>query len=166
VGVTTDGNGESRHDRWRDMGIAEIGRDETAAEIIVLGAAAVEWDDVNTFCVAMATDAYGEQFGLTFQVPIDGEYEDQDRRLAQNTYSISDHLGRTIYGGIVAWSADTASSSLTIEFSAKASRILDVPSVIVFHLPSGKFDEINSGIQRVFAADEFGSDGAPGSVSA
>jgi hypothetical protein len=123
----------------------------TPSDVVVVGAAAVALADVDTFCVAMATDEHGEQFGLSFQVPIDGEYDDQDRRLGMDTYSISDHLGRTAYGGIVAWSAQDVASALTVEFSPAVASTLEIPLILRFHLPPDKFHEITAGFRRILA---------------
>ncbi|WP_213009453.1 Imm10 family immunity protein [Paractinoplanes toevensis] len=123
------------------------------ADIAVVSAAAVELPDVETYCVAMATDEYGEQFGLTFQVPLSGEYDEQDRRLGMDTYSISNHLGRSIYGGIIAIAADPGASVLTMTFSTEATEELDIPATLRFHLANGKFDQVVEGLRRVLAED-------------
>jgi hypothetical protein len=66
----------------------EVNRDAVDAHVRVVGAAAVELADVEVFCLAMATDEDGERFGLSFEVPISGDYDEQDWRLGMNTYSI------------------------------------------------------------------------------
>ena len=108
------------------------------------------------FCVAMATDEHGERFGLSFQVPNNGDYDEQDRRLGMNTYSIGDHLGRTVYGGILAWSADIRESVLTVEFSQSVAETLDMPTNLRFHLPPAKFREIIRGFRRILAGEKRG----------
>ncbi|BCJ56346.1 hypothetical protein Asp14428_78210 [Actinoplanes sp. NBRC 14428] len=133
----------------------QVSRDATE-DVEIVAAAAVELSDVETFCVALATDEHGEKFGLSFQVPLSGEYDDQERRLEMNTYSISDNLGRTAYGGILAWAADPAASVLTITFSQSVVSVLDVEETLRFHLPSDKFDEVVEGFRRVLAGDEQG----------
>lgn len=135
--------------------------DARGADVSVVGAAAVEMADVETFCVAMAADEDGEQFGLSFQVPIDGEYDEQDRRLGMNTYSISDHMGRTVYGGILAWSIDDTASVLSIEFSQRVAGVLDIPTELRFHLPPKKFHEIVTGFRRIIAGDQQGTEFGP-----
>lgn len=137
------------------MGDNQVNRGATE-DIEVVAAAAVELADVETFCVTMATDEYGEKFGLSFQVPLSGEYDDQDRHLEMNTYSISDNLGRTIYGGILAWSANATTSVLTVTFAQSVIDDLNVAAALRFHLPLEKFDEIVEGFRRVLAADERG----------
>jgi hypothetical protein len=122
---------------------------DAAADVEIVAAAAVELPDVETYCVALATDEYGEEFGLSFQVPLDGEYDDQDRRLGMDTYSISDNVGRTVYGGILDWSADSAASVLTVTFAQSVVEVLEVAANLRFHLPPGKFDEIVGGFRRV-----------------
>lgn len=133
-----------------------MNHDAESADLTIAAAAAVELEDVETFCVAMATDQYGEQFGLSFEVPISGEYDEQDRRLGMDTYSISDQLGRTIYGGILAIEADAGTSVLTLHLSEEATNTLHIPGTLRFHLPSLKFNEVVGGFRRVLAADELG----------
>ena len=123
------------------------------ADVTIVAAAAVELADVETYCVALATDEYGEQFGLSFQVPLSGEYDEQDRRLGMDTYSISDHLGRSVYGGIIAIAADPGASVLTVTFSTEATEELDIPATLRFHLANGSFDQVVEGLRRVFAED-------------
>ncbi|WJK40038.1 Imm10 family immunity protein [Solwaraspora sp. WMMA2056] len=130
--------------------------EESIDNIEVVAAAVVELRDVETFCVALATDRHGEKFGLSFQVPLSGRHDDQDRRLEMDTYSISDNLGRTVYGGISSWSSDAAKSVLSLTFSAAVVDALNVRSNLNFHLPPDKFDEIVEGFRRLFAADEWG----------
>jgi Immunity protein 10 len=134
----------------------EVNRNAMGADVIVVGAAAVELADVEVFCLAMATDENGERFGLSFQVPISGDYDEQDQRLGMNTYSISDHMGRTLYGGILAWSADATESVLTIEFSPSVADTLDMPMSLRFHVPPKKFREIVSGFRRILAGEKRG----------
>jgi hypothetical protein len=73
-----------------------------------------------------------------------------------NTYCISDHLGRTVYGGILAWSADSTSSVLTVEFSEEVSGTLEMPTTLAFHLPSDKVQEIVRGFRRILAGEQRG----------
>jgi hypothetical protein len=134
----------------------EMNRDAVDADVRVVGAAAVELADVEVFCLAMATDEHGERFGLSFQVPISGDYDEQDRRLGMNTYSIGDHLGRTVYGGILSWSADARESVLTIEFSQSVAETLDMPMSLRFHLPPKKFAEVIRGFRRILAGEKRG----------
>lgn len=138
------------------MGHDEVSGGAVGPDIIAVAAAAVELADVDTFCVAMATDEYGQKFGLSFQVPISGEYDEQDERLEMNTYSISDHVGRTEYGGVLAWSADAGQSVLAIEFSQALAESLDMPANVRFHLPPDKFDQMIAGFRRIIAGEKRG----------
>ena len=102
-----------------------------------------------------ADDAeYGERFGLSFQVPISGEYDEQDTRLGMNTYSISDHKGRTTYGGVLSWSADGGDSVLTIRFSQSVADTLEIPESLRFHLPLDKFAEVVRGFRCILAGEK------------
>jgi hypothetical protein len=59
------------------------------------------------------------------------------------------NFGRTIYGGILDWSADSATSVLTVTFAQSVVEVLNVATILRFHLPPEKFDEIVDGFRRV-----------------
>ena len=123
------------------------------ADVTIVAAAAVELADVETYCVALATDEYGEQFGLSFQVPLSGEYDEQDRRLGMDTYAISDHLGNTVYGGVLGVVADPGASVLTMTFSTEVAEEMEMPATMRLHLPPEKFGEVVEGLRRVLGED-------------
>jgi hypothetical protein len=109
-----------------------------------------ELDSLGVFCVALAEDESGEGMVLTFAVPTSG-YSEEDRRLGQDTYSISDAMGRIIYGGVVAWKFDAARSRLLIEFTAEASKLFSVDREVEFEIdvPELSFEDLLTGLARV-----------------
>ena len=65
----------------------------------IRAAAALDLEEVRYFCIALAEDEDGAEFGLTFTIPLD-ELTEQGRNLSQDTYSVSDSFGRTVYGAV------------------------------------------------------------------
>ena len=131
---------------WQDAALGAIStcREEHQATskpaLSTIGLAVSGWQgdrDLKTFEVRRA--GLLEDRGLNFRSLIlaEGEdgsgarleisrslaYDDQDRALGQDTYSLSDESGATHYGGVTAWTLDD--SNLHISLNPEASEALD-----------------------------------------
>ena len=61
--------------------------------------------------------------GARLEISRSQSYDDQDRALGQDTYSLSDETGATHYGGVIAWTLDD--SNLHISLDPDAAKVLD-----------------------------------------
>jgi hypothetical protein len=122
-------------------------------EVGVVAAEAVELDDLDTFIVAFSSDKHGEHFALAFEVGLN-EPDDQDRRLKQDAYCITDHIGRCVYEGIKRWSSDSDALQILVELTDEAAEVLAIPVQVrlQFAVEREKWDQLVLGMERVFTS--------------
>lgn len=78
-------------------------------------------DDLHFESLVLAEGEDGS--GARLEISRSLSYDDQDKAIGQDTYSLSDETGATHYGGVTAWIIDD--SSLQIVLDPGASQALD-----------------------------------------
>jgi immunity protein 10 of polymorphic toxin system len=102
--------------------VGSSGRDEhnSASGFIVRHVAVEELPADNSLVVALAEEPGGGGRNLLFMVA--SEFDEQDRALGMDTYSLSDETGATVYGGVT--SCRLEGNTLAIVLSSEAAAIL------------------------------------------
>src|SRR5262245_41342018 len=97
---------------------------------VARGTAVEESIEDQTFFVSLAEGVEGTGESITIAVLL--QISQQDVDLGQDTYSVSNGWGQTVYGGINAFRID--SDRLTLYFSTKAAQRLAVRRTFVIDL--------------------------------
>lgn len=87
-------------------------------------AAFIRDEDLNIEYLVLAQGPEGE--GARLEISRAIAYDDQDRALGQDTYSLSDETGATNYGGVDRWRFND--STLVITLEPKAAEVMGVDS--------------------------------------
>jgi hypothetical protein len=109
--------------------------------------AAVELPDINTFAVVLAEDPSGDGKRLELHKAL--SVNDQQISLGFDTYSISNELGATEYGGVIAWTLEA--NSLRVQLDADTAKVLGVDDEILveFSISSDELQALERGLEFV-----------------
>jgi hypothetical protein len=88
------------------------------------------WQDSEVTGVALAEGADSSGWNLVFQRS--KRFTAEDARMGQDTYSITDEAGTTVYGGVARW--QIAGSALTVALDEAASAGLGLPGTLAITL--------------------------------
>lgn len=115
-----------------------------------LAVSAVELPDIETFVVVLAERRDGSGCRLEIQRAL--SFDEQDRKLGQDTYSLSTERGGTFYGGIASWTL--TGDTLVIVLEKKAAQVLEVDGGFVIHFDAAVDVEsaLRIGMKRVLGA--------------
>jgi hypothetical protein len=98
--------------------------------------------------VALAAEKDGD--GARVEIMRGVSFDEQDRALKQDTYSIGTHDGATHYGGIVSWSVEPG--FVTLRLSLKACRVLGVDGGFEISVPRESTDSIREWLAKIIDA--------------
>ena len=93
-------------------------------------AAAIELSELNSFAVILEERADGTGRRIEIQKAL--SFDDQDRRLNQDTYCVSTETGASFYGGVASWNLEDR--VLRIELSEMASKTLGIATQVTITL--------------------------------
>jgi hypothetical protein len=118
---------------------------------IATAVAAEEVPDLNAYCVILAENPDGT--GRRLELHRGLEYDEQDRQLRQDTYSVTTERGATHYGGVVAWSL--RDDILRLRLDAQARRVLGLDGEIVIRFENPQRDAamLRDGIRTVLGIE-------------
>lgn len=116
-------------------------------KFIARAVSAMEMTDVDTFAVVLAENMDGSGVRLEIQRAL--TFDEQDKKLGQDTYCLSTERGATHYGGIASW--HISGNVLEVVLDKKAAKALGIADGFVVELPP---DEktlfiLKEGLQRV-----------------
>jgi hypothetical protein len=79
-------------------------------------------------------------------------FDEQDRELGQDTYSLSTESGAACYGGIESWTVSPAALDLVL--SKQAADALDLPERLVIDLEASpeQLSSLREGLHRVLSS--------------
>jgi hypothetical protein len=105
-------------------------------------------DDLGVLLVVLAADkdGSGDQVEISRLI----SFDDQDRALKQDTYSITVNYGPTCYGGIVSWSVE--SGFVTLNLSSEASRELGVDGAFEIRIPRESTESVREWLAKIIDA--------------
>jgi hypothetical protein len=106
--------------------------------------AAEELRDINTFVVVLAENRDGSGARLELQRLL--SLDEQDRRLAMDTYCLCTEDGATVYGGIKSWTL--RSDLLEIDLDVQATEALRVQGFAI-SFPAEDFPMLKEGLAKV-----------------
>jgi ankyrin repeat protein len=134
----------------RFLGDADAGRDDRRPRrFLVEEASFQELPELNALvCAFRESDAVGGSLELSRSLVVD----EQDRRLEQDTYSLSVDGGPTVYGGLRAWAV--SGSVAVFELDARTAAVLRIENDFVLDLTNvhGALDDIWAGMARILGS--------------
>ena len=111
--------------------------------------AAEEWQDLDTFIVALGEniDGSGQYFSIQAKM---SDYDAQEVALGLDTYSLSNERGASIHGGVLEYRL--TSDELVVEFDERTADTLGVARryQIRLAIDDAAKESLRSGLQRVF----------------
>lgn len=127
---------------------------DRADKLIIRRAAAVTWPEINTQAVILRELPSGEGRGIDFQRPL--HFDDQDRRLGQDTYCVTLPSGPTVYGGLNA--AEVQHSVLHLTLTDEAARDLGLTRDVFLRLEVSpeEFAAVIDGLRTVLGPEASG----------
>jgi hypothetical protein len=116
---------------------------------------------LNTFTVGIAEREDGRGRALLFQLAL--RFDDQDRRLGQDTYCVCDEVGAAAYGGVTR--CVLAGAELVVHFTTEAAAALDLGPECRFPLrvEPAAVEALRTGLRRVLTGGRAGR-GTPGQL--
>lgn len=108
---------------------------------------AVALPETGTFVVALAEEPDGR--GRRLEIQRGRSFDEQDRQLGMDTYSLSNERGATVYGGVASW--ELTAGTLVIILEEKAATVLEVGGGFVIHVDANEEMEsaLRLGMKRV-----------------
>ena len=108
---------------------------------------ALEMLDLNSFVVMLAEHTDGSGIRLEIQRAL--LFDEQDRRLEQDTYCLCNEWGAVCYGGVVSW--HLTKNELTLVLEARAAEALGVKEgfLIEFEVDVETRDRLKNGLHKV-----------------
>jgi hypothetical protein len=108
----------------------------------------VEFPMEETYLVGLAEDEDGGGRNLIFQLAY--TYDEQDVRLGQDTYCITDEVAAVVYGGVTACVLD--GRQLYLHFTPEAAEELDLPKECRLRLEVDQqsLEQLRHGLRKVF----------------
>jgi Immunity protein 10 len=117
-----------------------------------------ETPELNCVTVGIAEDEDGSGRALLSQLAL--RFDEQDRRLGQDTYCVCDEAGAAAYGGVTR--CVLAGDELVVHFTAAAAATLDLAGECRFPLrvDPAAVEALRTGLRRVLTGGRAGR-GAP-----
>ncbi|KYF50871.1 hypothetical protein BE08_11315 [Sorangium cellulosum] len=113
-------------------------------------ALAVPEMDAYVVVLASSTDGEGERIEVQRRL---GPFDDQDRELGQDTYSISTHTGATTYAGIEACRLRGSTLELTLSAAAANELGVDQEVNVTLELTDDAIARLWDGLLKIFEHD-------------
>jgi hypothetical protein len=115
----------------------------------VVARLAAVWQDSEVTGVALAEGADSSGWNLVFQRSI--RFTAEDSKLGQDTYSITDEAGTTVYGGVARW--EVVGSALKLTLESRATEGLGLPAAVAIALTAdpATIAEMSAALGTIFA---------------